>query len=298
MTKMTLRELYNYGKEVLSKAQYGEAHIDAKILLLHCFKTTPEYFYTYGRESTPDLPSIEQYKEMLKLRASRMPVAYITGKKEFMGLNFIVNQGTLIPRPCTEILVEKAMEIIDLSGWENPRAADVGCGSGNIALSLAFHRRNVRVFASDLSIDALRIARLNINKLDKEFPPKNLFYRIHLLPGDLMEPFPPQHKGTYNLVLSNPPYVTKEEWENLMDGVKLFEPEMALCPPYPPETMYEKLLSQARDFLSIKGWVIVEIGASQQNMIKRVFEETGYKNFFLLNDLEGFPRVAGGCKEA
>lgn len=291
---MNAIELYRKGRKVIEAAGCGDGEIDARALLLHSLNISPEYYYAHADEMEITPPQAEDYENMLRKRIARVPVAYITKSREFMGLDFAVNPSTLIPRPATETLVEKGIEILEKHTGEAPLAADIGTGSGNIALSLAYFNDKVNVYASDISPHALKTAGENVNRLNREFPGKKIRERIHLLEGNLFELFPPELKGRFDLVLSNPPYVTNEEWESLMDGVRLYEPRMALCPPGEPEDLYGELLKQAREFLAPEGWMAVEIGAAQGDMLKDLFRETGYDEIFLLKDLEGFDRVAGG----
>ncbi len=297
MTEISARAMYRKGKRILDNSSYDfNSELDARVLLLHSLDLTTEQFYSHGDEIFPDSRQIEDYETALRKRIGRLPVAYITGKKEFMGIEFVVSPSVLIPRPATESLVERALEIAGKAGWESPMVADVGCGSGNISISFAFYHRKARVYAIDTSIPALRVTRQNIEITDKAFPDKSIFHRVHILVGDMFEPLPPEHKGKFNMILSNPPYVTQEEWENLMDGVKLYEPREALCPLCPPHMLYEKLAREGREFLNDEGWLLVEIGSTQGEMAKEIFKEQGFKDIFIDRDLEGFDRVVGGRK--
>lgn len=297
MTEISAREMYRKGKQILDSSSYDcNGELDARVLLLHSLGMTTEQFYAHGDEIFLNDRQIEDFETVLRKRIGRLPVAYITGKKEFMGIEFVVSPSVLIPRPATESLVERALEIAGKAGWDNPMVADVGCGSGNISISFAFYHRKARIFAVDCSIPALRVARKNIEIIDKAYPDKSIFHRVHILVGDMFEPLPPEHKGKFNLILSNPPYVTQEEWENLMDGVKLYEPREALCPLCPPDMLYDRLARESREYLSDGGWLLVEIGSTQGEMVKKVFDEQGFKDIFIDHDLEGFDRVVAGRK--
>ena len=297
MTELSARAMYRKGKRILDSSSYNySSELDARVLLLHSLGLTAEQFYAHGDEIFPDSRQTEDYENALRKRIGRLPVAYITGKKEFMGIEFVVSPSVLIPRPATESLVERALEIAGKIGWENPMVADVGCGSGNISISFAFYHRKARVYAIDSSIPALRVARKNIEIIDKAYPDKSIFHRVHILVGDMFEPLPQEHKGKFNMILSNPPYVTQEEWENLMDGVKLYEPREALCPLCPPDMLYEKIAREAMEFLADGGRLLVEIGSTQGQMVKKIFEDHGYKDILVDHDLEGFDRVVTGMK--
>ena len=296
MNKISARELYQKGRKVLDNTDYCNGELDARVLLLHSLGISNEEFFTHGNEMELSEGQVEEYENLLRKRIARVPVAYIVGKREFMGIEFIVNPSVLIPRPATETLVEKALEIAGKESWEKPMIADVGCGSGNISISFAFYNRKARIFAVDKSIPALKVTRKNIETIDKKYPDKSIFHRIHILVGDMFEPMPREYFGKFNMILSNPPYVANEEWEGLMDGVKLHEPREALCPCCKPEDCYKKIIGEAKDFLSTGGYLLVEIGASQGEMVTQLFRNFEYKEIFLEKDLEGFDRVVGGRK--
>lgn len=291
---MNLKDLYNKGKEVIKRTGYGNPEVDARILLLHSVGISVEYFYAHALEYIPSKAQIEEYENLIRRRVARTPVAYVTGKKEFMGIEFTVNRSVLIPRPATEILVEKALELINIGGWKNPQVADIGCGCGNIALSLAYYNPDIHVIATEVSSESLDVARLNLDRISKKYTEKKLESRIKFVPGSLYEPFRGKFEGFFDMIVSNPPYVTRKEWEELMDGVRNFEPRGALCPPDEPEEFYRKIITGAKLYLQNDGFLVLEIGSGQGDVVKGIFEELGYKDIFLIKDLEDFDRVVGG----
>ncbi|MCD4782823.1 MAG: peptide chain release factor N(5)-glutamine methyltransferase [Candidatus Eremiobacteraeota bacterium] len=294
---MNLKDLYNKGKEAIKRTGYGSFEVDARVLLLHSVGISAEHFYAHATEYIPSKAQIDEYENLIRKRVARTPVAYITGKREFMGIEFTVNRSVLIPRPATEILVEKALEVLEAGGWLTPQVADIGCGSGNIALSLAYYNPYVHVTATDVSSDSLDVARLNLDRISKRCPEKKIGARIELVPGSLYEPFRGKFEGSFSMIVSNPPYVTQEEWEALMDGVRIFEPKGALCPPGEPEEFYRKIVADAILYLQDDGFLVLEIGSGQGDVVKGIFEKLGYKDIFLIRDLEGFDRVVGGRYE-
>jgi release factor glutamine methyltransferase len=236
------------------------------------------------------------YENLLRKRIARMPVAYITGKKEFMGIEFAVNSSVLIPRPATETLVNAGLGILEKLPSPLPLAADIGCGSGCIAVSLAYYHPTVRVIAVDISPDALKTASANTEAIESANAGKFIFNRITFINGNLFDSFSEDEAGAFDLILSNPPYITEAEWEDLMDGVRLYEPRTALCPPVEAEKFYGQISSGAMNYLKSGGWLLVEIGAYQGEIVKMVFNSAGFEEIFLLQDLEGFDRVVGGKK--
>jgi release factor glutamine methyltransferase len=300
MKTLTLHEEYCRGRKILDDAGYTDGSIDARVLICHASDTTREQFFAFGNEKTLTEIQRKNYEDMLRQRLARVPVAIIVGNKEFMGLDFMVDRSVLIPRPATETLVQLAIDKLEV--FPNPDAdtehlvADIGCGSGCISLSVAYFNRKTRLYAVDISHDALKTTRENVNRLDKQYPDKYLSCRVHLLCGDLLEPLPESRKNSFSLILSNPPYVTEEEWENLMDGVKLFEPRIALVPPEGTREIYRRLAENAMEYLAPGGYLMVEIGASQAEMVSGLFRDTGYEEVNVHKDLEGFDRVVTGKK--
>jgi release factor glutamine methyltransferase len=302
MDNKNLHEEYRRGKNLLDESGYADGTIDARVLLCHAAGITKEQLFARGNELTLTEQQRENYTDMLRKRLTREPVASIMGCKEFMGLEFKVDRSVLIPRPATETLVELALsELGKYSESENSDEselliADIGCGSGNISVSMAYFNNKVRVYAVDISYEALEVARENISKLDRQVPGKFIACRIHLLAGNLLEPVPECRKNSFRLILSNPPYVTEEEWENLMDGVKLYEPRIALVPPEGAEEIYRKLAENALDYLTPGGSLMVETGAYQAELVTGIFKKAGYDEVCLFKDLEGFDRVVTGKK--
>jgi release factor glutamine methyltransferase len=302
MDNLNLHDEYKRGKKLLDDAGYADGTLDARVLLCHAAGISREQLFARGNELTLTDRQREFYDDMLRRRIARMPVACIVGHKEFMGLEFIVNRSVLIPRPATETLVETGLaELVRYTRTEQSNdsellVADVGCGSGNISVSMVYHNRKVRVHAVDISYEALEVARENINQIDRKFPDKFIASRIHLIAGNLLEPLPESRKNSFRLVLSNPPYVTEEEWEKLMDGVRLYEPRLALVPPEGAEAIYTKLAINALDYLALGGFLMVETGAYQAKMVTEIFRNSGYANISVYKDLEGFDRVVTGKK--
>ncbi|MCE1246853.1 MAG: peptide chain release factor N(5)-glutamine methyltransferase [Firmicutes bacterium] len=289
-------ELYRRGRKILDNTGYCEGETDTRVLLLHALRITREQYYISGNEMEVSPEKVELFENYLRKRIARMPVAYITGRKEFMGIEFAVNPSVLIPRPATETLVNAGLGILEKLPSPLPLAADIGCGSGCIALSLAFYNPVVRVAAVDISPDALKTAVSNAEAVEAAHPGRFILNRVTFMNGDLFGSFPEDEAGAFDLILSNPPYVTEAEWEDLMSGVKLYEPKTALCPPMDAEEFYAKIAREALVFLKKDGWLLVEIGAYQGEMIKMVFNSAGFEDVFMLQDLEGFDRVVGGRK--
>jgi release factor glutamine methyltransferase len=233
-------------------------------------------------------PSAALFEAAIDQRARRRPLQHLTGHQAFWKHDFIVTPDVLIPRPETELLVEKALELV--RDRPAPLVVDVGTGSGCIALSLAAERKDARVHAIDLSPAALLVARGNASRLHLES-------RITFHEGDLLEPLRGQ-AGTIDLVVSNPPYVSAEEWATLEPEVRDHDPGLALVPPEGVRALYDRLITGAASTLRPGGYVLVEIGAQDQGQTVRAMERAGLDSVEERLDLQGIPRVVCGRRPA
>ncbi|HOD30278.1 MAG TPA: peptide chain release factor N(5)-glutamine methyltransferase, partial [Smithellaceae bacterium] len=213
------------------------------------------------------------------------PVAYITGHKEFWSFTLEVNKDVLIPRPDTEIIVEETLNI----GKEiyQLRILDIGTGSGAIALALAHELPEAKITATDVSIAALKIAKKNARNL-------KLGKNIEFLKGDLFAPV----KGFFDIIVSNPPYISAAEYEELPRGVKDFEPKIALLAGQTGVEFYEKLIYQSKNHLKKDGWLLMEIGAPQAEKIRDIMQECAFfEDIDVRRDYAGHDRVIKGRKK-
>ncbi|MFN3762142.1 MAG: peptide chain release factor N(5)-glutamine methyltransferase, partial [Anaerolineae bacterium] len=221
------------------------ARLEAEVLLAHVTGLTRTALLAHPeRPLTADEQA--HYQDLLARRRAGVPLPYLTGRIEFCGLEFIVTPEVLIPRPETETLVERALA-------RDPRTVvDVGTGSGCVAVALAVRLPRARVYATDLSRAALRVAAINAHR-------HGVADRIHFLQADLASPL----KGPVDLVVSNPPYVAEEEWASLPESVREHEPRLALDGGPGGLRVIRRLLADAARLLCPGGAVLVEIGAAQ-----------------------------------
>lgn len=297
MDVLQAKRAYEKGRKVLENAGYtASPGLDALILLCGAAGISKERFYAHNHEIELTPRQLERYYDFIRLRLARVPVAYITKKKEFMGLDFYVDRRVLIPRPSTETLVENALDFLKTATVAKPIILDIGTGSGNVAVSLAYHNPGAVVYSVDSSLKALDVARKNTDEISKKRPEKNILPRIHLVHGDMFEAFPSALIGSVSLVISNPPYVTPEEWNELMDGVRLFEPKDALVYKKGAEKMYEIIASEAMIYLRWGGSLMSEIGSKQGVMVKKTYERAGFLDVETVKDVEGHDRVVMGIK--
>ncbi|MEW6025707.1 MAG: peptide chain release factor N(5)-glutamine methyltransferase [Planctomycetota bacterium] len=272
--------------QTLAKYSANNQPPDMEILLAHVLKHPAiDLYKTPDRVITPIQDA--RFRRMLAKYKRGWPVAYLTGHKEFMSLDFLVTQDVLIPRPETELLVEEALRCVDALTHNAPRstlyAIDIGTGSGNIAVSIIKHcaAEGLRILASDISHKALRIARLNArrHKVNKH---------IKFCHGDLFGPF----KGIKaDIIVSNPPYVDKAEKSRWQTGLK-YEPPEALWADRRGLFYIEQIIKHAPDHLKPGGWLLMEIGIGQAKETMRTAKQGRcFRDIKILNDYNRIPRI-------
>ena len=211
-------------------------------------------------------------------RCAGSPLQHLTGEQAFRRISVVVRPGVFIPRPETEVLVDVSLEVLE--GGENPVVVDVGTGTGAVALAIADERPEARVFATDLSPEAVELAESNAARLGLS---------VAVLQGDLLEPLPPELRGGVDLVVSNPPYVTDAEYEDLPAEVRA-EPRLALLG---GTRLHERLGAEAIGWLRRGGALAVETGASQGPDVAKVLE-AAYEEVRTVADLAGRDRIVVG----
>jgi release factor glutamine methyltransferase len=224
--------------------------LDAELLLAHALGWPRARLLAEGR-TTLDNGSRDAFRALLERRAAREPVAYIVAHREFFGLDFAVDRRVLVPRPETELLVELVVQHTSAT-WQGT-IADVGTGSGCLAVALAVNRPRARVFAVDIDPNALDVARQNVAR-------HGVGERLTLLEGDLLGPLP----VPVDILVSNPPYTVLSEID---EGVRRYEPQLALDGGTDGLAVYRRLLAQAPRYLRPAGVVLLEIGATQGDAV-------------------------------
>lgn len=230
-------------------------------------------------ETEPEPLKIEKFYELLERRIKREPMAYISGEKEFYSRPFAVNRSVLIPRPETELLVTEALDIA--KGMEEPAILDIGTGSGCVAVTLACELPGAKVYASDISPDALRTARMNAEK-------NGAAGRVNFSLGDLTSAFKAR---SLDIVVSNPPYVSEAEYEGLDPSVRDYEPRLALVSDEDGLSHIKSIISDSARILKDGGWCIVEAGYTQAGRVKALYEESGFGDISSVTDISGIERV-------
>jgi release factor glutamine methyltransferase len=274
----SLRHHLDLGEFALKDGPHPErARRDADVLLMHTLKKSRAWLMAHGDELLSDELFLS-YTELLERRRRGEPIQYITGETEFYGLSFRVTPEVLIPRPETEHLVEKVIELA--ARFEQPRIVDVGTGSGAIAVALAHEWLSAVITAIDLSSSALAIARENAKRNEVD---------LRFLDGDLLAPVAGE---CFEIVVSNPPYVPSGDRATLSVEVREYEPALALFAGDDGLDVYCRLIPAAFGALVPGGYVALEIGYGQSKAITELLAKAGFEQIEFVPDLQGIPRVA------
>lgn len=251
--------------------------LDAQVLLAHCIGRDRRYLYAHPEHELSDR-ELEQFRSMVVRRMKGEPVAYITERKEFWSLAFAVTPDVLIPRPDTEVLVEA---VLNLLKWgENSRILEIGTGSGAISIALASELEHASITATDASPEALALAAENA--LNNAVEGKIVF-----LCGDLFDPV----GGVYDVVVSNPPYISEEEYDLLSPEVREYEPRRALVAGPDGTEFHRRLVQGAPPFLVDGGWLAMELGAEQRTAVEKMLHDGDYCDIVFHHDYAGIERV-------
>lgn len=279
----TCLEILNQAVEKLRSAGIDRPRTNAELLLGAVLNKNKVDLYL-DRDRILISDEIEKFSQCIKERTSHRPVQYIIGTLEFFGLEFKVDQRVLIPRPETETLVEVVIE--QLANKKNPKIIDLGTGSGAIAISLATNLKGPFIYATDISKEALEVAKENAikNKVESQ---------IEFFCGNLFEPLRNKNlKGQIDCVVSNPPYVSKDELETLPKEVKDYEPIVALESTEEGIFFHEKIIEGSLDFLKEGGMLALEVGLGQANKVAdQVRDHVDFKNAKIKKDLGGIDRI-------
>jgi release factor glutamine methyltransferase len=275
----TTRSVLKLAAEWLEKKGADAPRLDAELLLAHALKVKRLALYLdHDRPLTED--ELDPFRALLRRRAAREPLAYIVGVRDFLGLEIEVTRDVLVPRPETEHLVLCAREEIDRGARV---FADVGTGSGCVAIALLVHRSELRGIATDLSPAALEVARRNAARHGVE---------LELVTGDLLEGV----AGPLDLIVSNPPYVLPSEREGLAPELS-FEPASALFDAAEDLPTTRRLAEQAIARLKPGGLLAVETGAGRAELVRAHFARAGLVDLSSVKDLDGHERIVRGRKK-
>jgi len=287
----TVRALLRHGIAQLRGAHVPSETLAAELLLLHVVKRDRTWLYTHPEAELAETEALA-FQSLLNRRASGVPTQHLTGKQEFWGLEFEVNSDVLIPRPETEHVVEVALDRLALrevrggrpqksdgAGWT---IADVGTGSGCIAVALARELPKARFYAIDLSPAALTVARRNATRHEVA---DRISFAVSNLLDALSSPL------AFDLIVSNPPYIGRREEPSLPPEVCRHEPELALYGGEEGYELYASLVSQAAKCLKPGGILVLELGHDSLPAVRPLFDAPQWTSVAVTNDLAGIPRV-------
>ena len=273
---MTYREMYECGAKQLEKAGIEEASLDARLLLEYVCHTDRNELIVYGDRARSSMEE-QFYKMVIEKRAMHVPLQYITGEQEFMGLTFKVNENTLIPRQDTETLVEEGLHYL----CDGMRILDMCTGSGCILLSLLKYSNECEGTGIDISHGALEVAKENATRLG---------ISATFILGDLFE----NVNGKFDMIISNPPYIQSKVIETLMPEVKDYEPVQALDGMEDGLFFYRKIVENAPKYLAHGGFLLFEIGYDQGESVSEMMKEAGFQDVEVVKDYTGNDRVVKG----
>ena len=276
---MKYRELLNKGVAMLRQEGIADADTDGWYLLEYASgMSRNDYFLHIEKEASGELA--EAYGKLLEKRCTRIPLQYLTGEQEFMGLTFSVNPHVLVPRQDTETLVEQAEKQLS----PGKRVLDLCTGSGCILISLLARVPGVSGLGTDISEEALATAESNADRL-------GVADRAQWARGDLFAPV----EGRFDVIVSNPPYIPREDIDGLMPEVADFEPRGALDGGDDGLDFYRRITSEASEYLEAGGRLFLVVGCDQARDVTALMEKAGFVHVATVRDLSGLDRVVCGC---
>ena len=294
---MTYREAYDRGREKLGLAGVEEADLEARILLEFVCGTTRNVLLAHG-DRLLDIGQQEKYDMLIDRRKTRIPLQYLTGVQEFMGLTFTVNEQVLIPRQDTEILVEEALRSLH----DGMRVLDMCTGSGCILISLLHYSNHCQGVGADLSAEALAVAEENAEHLLglESAAELNGGYGsdirepggIRFVQSDLFEKI----SGKFDMIVSNPPYICSDVIGTLMPEIREHEPILALDRGGDGLNFYRKIAAESREYLYGGGMLFLEIGYDQGEAVSTLLQEAGFLEVQVVKDYAGLDRVVYGTR--
>lgn len=274
---MTFTKLYNEAISRLQNAGITDAKSDVNLLFYYLLGYDRNYLFMHANDEI-DNEKVNIILEAIRKREDRIPLQHITGKQEFMGLEFLVSSDVLVPRFDTENLVEEAL----IYANDGDKVLDMCTGSGCIIISIMQYKNDIQGFASDISDAALEMAKKNALKHEKDitFIKSSMFDEID--------------ETGFNIIVSNPPYIKTSVIESLMDEVKEHDPYIALDGGEDGLVFYREIVNKSREHLKNFGYLLVEIGYDQGEDVKKLFEENGFSDVCVKKDLSGNDRVVIG----
>lgn len=269
--------------EVLSASEIAEPRREAVSLVAFALQKDQTFLIAHN-DYRLSVEEEKHFENLLRRRASHEPLQYIRGSQEFYGLDFIVTPDVLIPRPETELIVENAINILRDS--ETPHFCEIGVGSGCISISILHEVKNASAVGVDISEKALKIARKNA---EKNFVSERLRFEVSNV-------FSALQNEKFELIVSNPPYISNREMRDLQPEVRNFEPLTALTDGQDGFSIIEKIIFESPKFLKHSGYLLMEIGFNQSSRVSAMFDSAVWESTEFLTDLQGIPRTVKAKK--
>lgn len=279
---MNIRSILNLTAVDLERRGLPTPWLDAEVLLSHYLKIDRLGLYLHPERPLTD-EEVCGFQSWVERRQQGEPVAYIVGQKEFWSLVFEVNNHVFVPRPETEVLVEEVIRVCSGLRYKNLSILDIGTGSGAIGIALASELKEARIWATDISQEAIEVAMRNArnNGVDS---------RISFRLGNLFEPVSAEK---FDCIVSNPPYISEDEFPYLSLDIRGFEPKLALVAGREGTSFHEIIIREGVSYLKEGGWLFMEIGAGQMGRVEDIFRESGlYDDIGFRVDYAGIERVA------
>ena len=288
---MTYGEVFEEGKRRLTEADIEEAVLDARLLLEHVCGTDRNTLLAHADRLVTEEDRL-RYQELIKRRASRIPLQQLTGVQNFMGLDFLVNEHVLIPRQDTEFLVEEVLKNLH----DGMRVLDLCTGTGCILISLLRYTNDCQGLGVDISPEALAVAKMNARRLltgNGESAESERRGHLQFLESDLYE----RVEGIFDIIVSNPPYIPTEVIDTLMPEVREHEPRLALDGSEDGLIFYRRIIEGCRAHLKGGGMLFFEIGHDQGAAVSELMEQAGFLEVQVTKDYAGLDRVVSGILE-
>jgi release factor glutamine methyltransferase len=289
---MTILELLNWSTHCLTDHQIENPRLNAELLLARSLNLNREGLYTHLQDPSGEEEK-EKFERLIRKRLSGEPLQYILGYQEFWSIHFKVDPRALIPRPETELLVEQGLSILSAACLKrSPYMLEIGTGNGAIAISLATEVRDLFIVATDVSREALLLARENAQST-------GVLQRIEFVNGDLFNPIRLMRgQEPFDLILSNPPYIPRSQIQNLAREIRDYEPVAALNGGEDGMEFYRTIVSQGPSYLRSGGWLLLEVGEDQGKRVSAMIEEEGsFSRLEQIKDLAGIGRVIKARKK-
>lgn len=280
---MNIGSLLNLATKMLKSKKIDTARLDSQLILGKVLNKDKIYLMINSNEEV-EKEKEEEFLNLINKRMENMPVRYILGEVDFMGLDFYIEEGVLIPRSDTEVLVEEVLKIIGED--EKLYVCDLCSGSGAIGISLAYYRKNIMVDLIDFYEKPEKISKKNIIK-------NNLENQVKFIKSDLLKE-PIKELKKYDIIVSNPPYIKEDVIETLMDDVKNYEPRSALSGGDSGLIFYERIVEESKKVLKENGILAFEIGYDQGDSVSNIMKNNGYIDIKVVKDLAGLDRVVIG----